>query len=247
MKEKLIKFKLYSEEYLNREAINHNFVLKVMYGCSYPFSYFFYKLNLSPNLLTWLSIISCALACYGLLVKSVEIFILFWLLSILFDFCDGTVARMTKNERKSLLRFDHYSDICKFSSVILFIAINYNNTIYWILSFTCSFMYLFYTVLDHDVVLQVFNNFDKNKNEKNEKPKLRDNFKFIKFITNNDSLFNLVKLLMPFFIINGHTLLIFLFMPLSINFAYFALVYLIMLTFIGINLRLGVLSSSLKK
>ena len=247
MKEKLIKFKFYSEEYLNREAVNHNFILKFMYGCSYPFSYIFYKLNLSPNLITWLSIISCAMACYGLLMKSIETFILFWSLSILFDFCDGTVARMAKNIRKSLLRFDHYSDICKFSSIILFIAIYYDNLNYWILSFTCSFMYLFYTILDHDVVLQVSNNLGKNKEEKNERPKLRDNFKFIKFITSNDSLFNLVKLLMPFFIINGHTLLIFLFMPIGINFAYFALVYLIMLTFIGINLRLGVLRSSLKK
>ena len=37
------------------------------------------------------------------------------------------------------------------------------------------------------------------------------------------------------------------YVPIGINFAYFALVYLIMLTFIGINLRLGVLRSSLKK
>lgn len=247
MKHKSIKFKFYSEAYLNEEAINHNFILRIMYGCSYPFSYIFYKLQFSPNLLTWLSIFSCALSCYGLLIQSVEIFIVAWSLSVLFDFCDGTVARMTNNIRKNLLRFDHYSDLCKFSAVILFLAIYYENSSYWLLSFLCSFMYLFYTILDHDVVLQVINKVNSNIKNENKSPRLRDNLKFIRFITDNDLLFKLAKRILPIFIINGHTLLIFIFMPLSINFAYFALVYLIILTFIGINLRLSMLRSSLKR
>jgi len=247
MEDQLIKFKLYSEEYVNKEAINHNFILRMMYGCSYPFSYIFYKLKLSPNLLTWLSIALCAIACYGLLIQSIETFIVAWSLSVLFDFCDGTVARMTNNIRKNLLRFDHYSDLCKFSAVILFLAIYYESPYFWILSFLCSSMYLFYTILDHDVVLQVIKRVSPDIKNENKSSRLRDNIKVIKLITDNDLLFNLLKGMMPIFIINGHTLLIFIFMPLSINFAYFALVYLIILTFIGINLRLSMLRSSLKR
>ncbi len=245
MNEKKIKFKFYSEEFFNKEAANNNYIVKVIYGFIYPLSYIFYKLKLTPNTLTWLSILSCAFGCYGLFIENIKLFILFWSLSILFDFCDGTVARMSNNLRKNLLRFDHYSDLCKFSAVILSIALYYETSYYWIFSFVCSFMYLFYTILDHDVVHQIIKVRLNNKNQKRGS-KLRDNFKIIRFITANNFLFSFVKLFMPFFIINGHTLIIFLFMPLSINFAYFGLLYLIILTFIGINLRLGLLRSALK-
>ena len=241
MNEDQINFKLYSLEFSNKEAIKNNFFLSFMYGCSYPFSYIFMKMRLTPNMLTWLSITCCIVACYYLFIKIISLFILFWSLSILFDFCDGTLARMTKNTRKTLLRFDHFSDLCKFSMIILFLAIYYNEYFYWVMSFICSFFYMFYTVLDHDVVNLII----KNKSDNEVKSsRLRDNFGFIKYITENQLLFSISKIVIPFITINGHTLLLFILMPLDMGLALIALSYLIILTLIGINLRLGVLKSS---
>lgn len=243
----MIKFKLYSEEFANKEAIDNNWILSFMYGLSYPFSFFLMKLKLTPNFVTLLSFVSCIFACYFLINKNINYFILFWLFSILFDFCDGTLARMTKNIRNNLFRYDHMSDLIKFSAVLLSVSIFFNDIYYWIASFICSFFYMYYSILDHDVVNLVFNksvkeNFDQN----NQRPRMRDQYAFVNLIVKNKKLFKFTKIFTPFISINGHTLLLFLIMPINIFYSYLVITYLFLLTLIGINFRVNILKQTKK-
>ena len=241
------KFKFYSEKYSNKEAVKNNWVLSFMYGLSYPYSYLFMKLKLTPNFITLLSILACGIACIFLIKLNIEYFILFWLLSILFDFCDGTLARMTKNTRTTLFRYDHMSDLVKFSAVLLSIAIYFDNTYYWIASFSCSFLYMYYSILDHDVVNLVINKVNKEDPLSiSKKIRMRDRYKLVNFIANKPKLFNFAKFFTPLISINGHTLLLFTIMPLNIINAYIVIIYLFLLTLIGINFRVNILAQTNK-
>ena len=243
----MIKFKLYSDEYSNKEAIKNNWILNFMYGLSYPYSYIFMKLKITPNFVTLLSILSCVAACFFLVSSYVQYFIIFWLIAILFDFCDGTLARMTKNTRTSLFRYDHMTDLVKFSAIILSVAIYFDNTYYWIISFICSFLYMYYSILDHDVVNLVLNRVNKEESLSADKNiRMRDKYKIVNFITNNGKLFKIAKFFTPFISINGHTLLLFTIMPLNIIYAYLVVIYLFSLTLIGINFRVNILAQTNK-
>ncbi len=243
----MIKFKLYSEEFSNKEAVNNNWILSSMYGVSYPFSFFLMKLKFTPNFVTLLSIVSCILACFFLVSKNIDYFIYFWLLSILFDFCDGTLARMTNNIRANLFRYDHMSDLIKFSAILLSIAIFFNNIYYWSASFIVSFCYMYYSILDHDVVNLVFNKPEKvNINKNSQQLRMRDQYSFINIIVKNRTLFKFARIFTPFISINGHTLLLFLIMPINIFYAYFVIIYLFLLTLIGINFRVNILRQTKK-
>ena len=223
----MIKFKLYSDEYSNKEAIKNNWILNFIYGMSYPYSYLFMKLKFTPNFVTLISILLCGAACFFLINSHVEYFIISWLISILFDFCDGTLARMTKNTRTSLFRYDHMTDLVKFSAIILSVAIYFDNTYYWIISFICSFLYMYYSILDHDVVNLVLNRVNKEESLSGDKNiRMRDKYKVVNFITNNGKLFKIAKFFTPFISINGHTLLLFTIMPLNIIYAYLVKIFL---------------------
>jgi phosphatidylglycerophosphate synthase len=74
--------------------------------------------------------------------------VLFWSISILFDFCDGTVARMTNQVRKTAFRYDHNSDLFKIFIVILGVAIIFDDVILWSASISASFFFMFYSVLN---------------------------------------------------------------------------------------------------
>ena len=242
----MIKFKLYSEDYSNKEAIKNNWILSLMYGVSYPFSFLFMKLKIVPNSITLLSILSCGAACLFLIKSHVVYFVLFWLIAILFDFCDGTLARMTKNTRTSLFRYDHMTDLIKFSAVLLSVAIYFDNYYYWIASFVCSFLYMYYSILDHDVVNLVKNKIDQEGTSSTKNIRMRDKYKLVNFITKNKKLFYISKIFTPLISINGHTLLLFTIMPLNIVYAYLVIFYLFLLTLIGINFRVNVLAQTNK-
>ena len=205
------------------------------------------KLKITPNFVTLLSILSCGAACFFLVSSYVQYFIIFWLIAILFDFCDGTLARMTKNTRTSLFRYDHMTDLVKFSAIILSVAIYFDNTYYWIISFICSFLYMYYSILDHDVVNLVLNRVNKEESLSDDKNiRMRDKYKIVNFITNNVKLFKIAKIFTPFISINGHTLLLFTIMPLNIIYAYLVIIYLFSLTLIGINFRVNILAQTNK-
>ena len=96
--------------YFNRASINNALIWTVSI-LVYPISKFFAFLKIKPNFLTFFSVIFTVLAFYFLIINQYFLFLFFWLLNIIFDFCDGQVARISKNVNKSLLRFDHLLSI----------------------------------------------------------------------------------------------------------------------------------------
>lgn len=214
---------LFSDQYANRTAIGNNFLLLLMYRFAYPFAVILSRIGLSANTITTMSVILSVMASFSLIQDDEPwMFIIFWGCALLFDFCDGTVARKTKTTRKTAFRYDHTSDLCKIFIVILAVGIEYQHLYVWILSISALFMFLFYVVLNHDL------NIVRQKNKEVES-------KVISKDSNNNSYatlaeggkFDLIKASYAAFLsINGHTLLVFFLFPFGINWALIGLTYL---------------------
>lgn len=100
--------RVFSDRYVNEAAIGSNLLLLAMYRFAYPFSVLLIGLRLSPNFITTLSLLCALLAALALaLAEGTVIFAAFWGLTVLLDFCDGTVARM----------FGLYQGIWRFASL----------------------------------------------------------------------------------------------------------------------------------
>ena len=98
----------FSEKYINKEAVAGNPILLLMYRAAYSPSLLLNAVGLSPNQITVLSIAFSVLAAVALGSSADALyFIVFWCLSVLFDFCDGTVARMSNRISRVAFQFDH--------------------------------------------------------------------------------------------------------------------------------------------
>jgi len=76
-----------------------------------PAAYFFYRIGLSPNQVTFLFLL-CGIICSILFYFSSPIIsYLFWRLHIVLDMADGNLARATKNFSKSAVGFDRSNHI----------------------------------------------------------------------------------------------------------------------------------------
>lgn len=73
---------------------------------SHPFSYFFVRLNVSPNQISLLSILAAALGGVLLFGGQVVIGLLLLILAYIFDFCDGNVARVWNKEEMARSEVD---------------------------------------------------------------------------------------------------------------------------------------------
>ena len=80
-----------------------------------------------------LSNISALLSCLFLFINP-YIFALFWFLALVFDICDGIVARITKQSSAIGSFYDHYSDIVKILLLYFFVAVKYNVVLIWVLA-----------------------------------------------------------------------------------------------------------------
>ena len=88
----------------------------------------FVKRKVSPNLLTYWSVIFTILPSIMLLFRPSSIswlvvMVLLLTFSLQLDVCDGEVARNTGKISKSIIRLDHFFDLIKFN--ILMIALSY--------------------------------------------------------------------------------------------------------------------------
>lgn len=119
------------KKYIN-ENVKFNFLQHILYKISYPFSLIFSSLGLTPNNITWLSFFLCAFSGFFLIKNDHELFLICWYLSHFLDYCDGTLARITNNTTKILLRVDHLSDLIKLQTTLIFLSIYYNNIGVWI-------------------------------------------------------------------------------------------------------------------
>ena len=104
--------------YLN-ENVKDNILKLFLYKTAFPFALMFRSLKFTPNNVTLLSFLICLVSNLFLLNGHSELFLVFWYLSHFLDYVDGTLARITDNKTKILLRVDHLSDLIKIESFTL--------------------------------------------------------------------------------------------------------------------------------
>ena len=214
----------------------------IIYKLAYPFALLFKKCDVSPNIVTYISFFLALVAFTCLIIKNLTGYLFFWFLSYILDYADGTLARMTKNIGTSALRIDHTSDLVKISVIFLGVGIYFDSQLIWILTFLSSAIFLFYTVLSHEIYWAKNSNITKTSQEK-------------KLVLNNSKTFLTIyklfikkkkkfKKIIPSFVlvfgtINGHTLLIFFFIPINLNLAFILMIYFIFIsTLQSVNLAM---------
>ena len=207
-------------QFAKQEALT-NPIQVFMYLIAYPVVCFFVKLKFSPNFVTLLSFIFCILSCFYLLNNNQNNFLLFWTFSYILDYVDGTLSRLKNIKRNSALRIDHTSDLVKIVLVLLSIAVYYQDSKLWILSFLSVSFFLFYSNLNSDLrtVKSIHGNSFKeyNKTVSDSQKFTINKFKEFGFYINT------------FTSINGHTLFIFYLLPISLKIANIVLYVFILL------------------
>ena len=221
--------KLFSREFVKKEAVKSNIVLLFLYVIATPLSKLFVMLNITPNKITVGSIIFAILAFVSLIVDDGFIyFCVFWIISLHLDFCDGTVARMTGRINKTAFRFDHMSDIFKISLVFVGAAIHYNIFIIWVLSIAATFSFLYAMILNHDLGAYSKTEPDSDNPDSVQNAKKSNKIEGLRsFAKNSPIILNLFTL---FATLNGHTLLFFLIIPFGIVQTEVFFIYFIFLT-----------------
>jgi len=223
-------------KFSNRDLTGINPIQKLLYILAYPIAKISSKFGLTPNILTLISFIFTIFAFISLVKNYLLSFILFWFVAFILDYADGTLARMTSSKGKTALRYDHISDLLKISLIFLGFGLYYDNQLIWILTFSSAVLFLFYTVLNHelDFVLKITALSTKSLNiklNKDKKKKLTLISQIKLLIKKKIFLKNFIlTFLSVFFYVNGHTLLIFFFIPLNFNFAIILLTYFILIT-----------------
>ena len=232
---------IFSEKFVNRAAIGNNLTLLTMYRFAFPFAVLLNRFGFSPDQITTLSLVSAFLALLTLVLHaSAEWFCLFWGLTVLFDFCDGTVARMSSRIATRAFRYDHMSDILKMGLVVLGVAIRFDETILWGLCLTFLFVYLYSEIVSHDLThtlalasVAVMNSSNEPhlSQEQQYAPRLRERIPLVRFVVNRMPF--LYKILQQIHValttFNGHTLLVFLVLPIGGMVTYIAMIYLSLL------------------
>jgi phosphatidylglycerophosphate synthase len=202
----------------------YNPLLKLLYLSAYPISIVFRKLGFTPNFITLCSFVLSIIAFYSLCVDKIYNFIFFWYLSYIFDFVDGTLARMTGNERTTALRVDHLSDLIKIALILLGLGIYFQDLYIWVILFISTTLFFFYAVLNHD--LSAVKKINASKNHKGASNIVKNTIVNQSRVPNR-SLRQTFSIYFKntFFVIDGHTLIIFFFIPISKTVAFSFLGY----------------------
>jgi len=194
------------------ESIKDNLVQHFLYKLAFVFSHIFKYFRITPNQITFSSILLCLISCYFLYNNQITLFLILWYISHFLDYCDGTLARLTAKTTKSLLRVDHFVDLIRIVITFLFISLFYNSNIIWVL--TIVFLSLFFL----SQILSL---------EYDAKKQVNPNFKYIISINKKNVFFK--HFYNIFFTFNGHTLFILGFIFINDFFAISIFCYLIFL------------------
>lgn len=234
--------RIFSEKYV---IPGTNVIQLLMYRFAYPFAVLLNKLHLSPNQITTQSLIFSILAFIALVYdKGWVLFSIFWGVSVLLDFCDGTVARMTDRVSKTAFRYDHMSDIFKIYLVVMGVGIRYDDLLFWILSSTLIFFYGYFEILAHDLKnitmrKQMIDSSNASAINPTRGKRIRERFFIIGFFLEKFPLIMSIikeiykKIHAVLNTFNGHTLLFFFAFPVGGWVTKITLIYLIYLTVIG--------------
>jgi len=202
------------------------------------------KLHLSPNQITTQSLVFSVLAFIALVYDEGWVwFSVFWGVSVLLDFCDGTVARMANKISKSAFRYDHMSDLFKISLVILGVGLRYNETLVWVMAFSSCFVFMYGDALNREMHTAIKVNRQSTNDSVNSSSstvRLRDRYRIVAGLVKHDVLFAIVKNMHAALLtVNGHTLLLFFIFPFGNEFAFWGFTYLILVELWTIRSRIA--------
>ena len=189
-----------------------NAVARILYRAAFPIAWFCLRLRISANVVSGGSLISAAVAAISLVGwRAPLIFASLWALSVILDFADGTVARMSKQVNQTAFRLDHTLDLLKISISFVAIASYWNAPQLWVTS-TLSLSALFiFTILNHDLERAI---------ESTPASTLRRG-------SRRDSPFR--RLMLPFVTLHGGSLLLLTVAAFSVRFAYLTFGYFLLL------------------
>jgi len=227
--------RFFSGRYVNHKAIGKNLVLLWIYRLAYPIAHILNALKFTPNQITVLSTIAALFAAV-VLIQGFDawVFCFFWGLSVILDFCDGTVARISNRKPKSAFRFDHNSDLAKISVILIATGWHEADPLIWLLVCSALFCFLYYSTVSEELRVARMRILDHTKKRSGETQNgnLRKTMK------------NFFKMLYEvLFTINGHTLLIFFLIPYGFKSIVSALGYLILVCCLGSFNRIRILLS----
>jgi len=176
------------------------------------------------------------------------LFVLFWGISLLLDFCDGTVARMANKISKSAFRYDHNSDLIKIYLIFIGVGLRYDDKFVWLFALTSVFSMLYFTLLNHEVAFYTKNNVSNVNNKETELEKrLRNRNQLFAWLAKHEILIKMYKNIYNALItINGQTLLIFFVFPISAKSSIIAFSYITLISLVGIRARVLFLLSTSK-
>ena len=123
------------------------------------------------------------------------------------DFSDGTVARMTNNVSKAVIRFDHMSDLIKIFLITLSSSLVYLDKKLTFITLLFIFLLLYFDLLNKqlDTFYKLSSKVSNKRNDLNATNKVSK----LKILISN--IYNLL------FTINGHTLFLFFFLAYGLN------------------------------
>lgn len=235
--------RVFPEQYANHAAVGDNYVLLLMYRFASPFALALHRMRFTPNQITTCSLVFSMLAAWALAFDQGWMwFAAFWWLSVLLDFCDGTVARMSASVSKAAFRYDHMSDLFKLSLLFLAVAIRYDDVYVWVISFAATFIFLYFNILNMELA-GIYRR--KPKTVHSEMPtrtRSRDRYKLIGWLVRHESLYFFVKSVYAAVVtVTGHTLLLFFVLPINKEMAIGVFAYLILVMTFGIQSRIRTL------
>lgn len=239
--------RIFSDKYVNHNAVVGNILLLLMYRFAYPFAVLLNKLRLSPNQITTQSLIFSILAFFSLVYDDSYLwFSIFWGLTILMDFCDGTVARMANKVSKTAFRYDHMSDLFKIFLIIFGVGLRYHDYIVWMVIFVTLFLFLYSDILNIQLNYSlkkqenIIKDVSINQGQLAVRVRWRDRSRLVAFVVKSDVFFKVaVNLRSVLLTINGHTLLLFLLVPYGREYAMYLCFYLMSLNILSILSRIS--------
>ena len=205
-------------QYINKNAIENNTIMKLLYKITYPASYFFAKNNISPNTISIFSLIFAIISNIFFILNFNTFFSFFWILSLLLDFCDGTVARILNKKSSLNFNIDHYFDLIKIYLILFSTVYKYFYSLnIFIFSFTFLFLLFFIELMNNDL--------NKLNLTIGSIKKFSEKSKFIKIIYT------------IFFSFNAHTLFLFILFSFNERTTLILLIYLNLILFKNFTIK----------
>jgi phosphatidylglycerophosphate synthase len=214
--------------YAKPAALECNPLNRLLYGIAYPLARVFSGLGCSPNQITALSCVAALMASLALAMgASAWLFALAWSASLVLDFCDGTLARMTRQVSRTAFRFDHTSDLVKICTLLIAAAVQYDFFILWVACSVSIATFMLYNALNHELKVARERN-DMARPSQSVHPSVRG-ATFAR------------TLYMTFGTLNGHTLVFFLLLAVGEAWAVFVCMHLAAISALGSARRVRLL------